>query len=1066
MRKINAYKISKLFAFTGFLLAIAITSAKAQENTTIKGTVVDTKTKAPISGATIHIEGSTNTVTTDNKGGFQLTTYKKLPVTLFVSFVGFRTELVIVDSSNTQTVSVVLKDAPNQLSDVVVVGYGTQRRKDVAGAVASVSKENLSRPVTSPDNLLQGAVSGVTVTQSSGQPGAGASIRIRGGNSLSFGNDPLYVIDGFIYYNNNSAANTGASPGVTVNALSSINPSDIESIDVLKDASATAIYGSRGANGVVIITTKKGTKGSNNISYGGYYGIQQVDKTLSLLNGPQWASLYDDIYKATPTLQTGSGPATKAKIDSLGATGQSADWQNAGIQTNAAIQNHQLTIYGGDEKSRYAISGNYFNQKGILSNTGFERYSARVNYEKNASDKFKIATSLFGSSSTEDKLTGPFNSLNSGNAFTTLLGVNPLHPITNADGSYYTKADPFYTNINNTTQPYTTNPLQDITATINRTILTRFLGNISGEYKLTKELLLKITAGADFLNAKQNYYAPNYTGSPANATSGSSTGATTNGFASVGVSHSVSWLNENTLNYDHVFNGNHFLNVLVGYTIQQQNVETVVSNADNFPNNLTTFNNLSYGTPVVGGSSESPNTIQSFLGRINYSFAHRYNFSLSGRYDGASVLGPDKKYGFFPAIGFSWNASDEKFFEKYTKVVNNLKVRLTAGQTGNANIPSYTSQYLVGGPYTYFLGGNLVQGLSSIQLKNDNLTWETTTQYDGGVDISLFKNRILLTADAYYKKTTNLFVNAGGLVPLSTGYASVAENIGSIENKGIELSLTTDNIKTKDFDWKTTIIYGTNANKILSLGPSQSFQPVAATGQVSPEILKVGLPIGTFWGYSTNGLLTTADVYGAHPAAALLGVSQQTGDRKYVDINHDGKIDANDKHNLGNAQAKFTASMSNTFTYKGFDLSVFFQGSFGNKIFNLEEQQLEKTTTTTNVSAALLDRFDSVKNPTGRFPKAVNAPVMQVQDTYIEDGSYIRLKNVTLGYTFPISIASKIRAKQIRLYVSAQNLLTFTRYTGLDPEANYYDQNNLLPGIDAGVYPHYKTFLAGLNVIF
>jgi len=1067
MRKINAYRMAKLFVLTGFFAAIGFLSAKAQDqpNTTIKGNVLDLKTKNPIAGATIHIDGSTNTAVTDNKGSFQLTTYKKLPVTLFISFVGYQTQLVTVDSTNSELVAVQLKDAPNQLSDVVVVGYGTQRRKDVAGAVSSVSKENLSRPVTSADNLLQGSVSGVTVTQSSGQPGAGSSIRIRGGNSLSFGNDPLYVIDGFIYYNNNALANTGATPGVTVNALSTINPSDIESIDVLKDASATAIYGSRGANGVVIITTKKGTKGSNNISYGVYYGSEQVDKKLSLLNGPQWAKLYDDIYKVTPTLQTGSGPASKAKIDSLGTTGQSADWQDAAIRT-ATIQNHQLTIYGGDEKSRYSISGNYFDQGGILLNTDFQRYSGRVNYEKTASDKLKVSTSIFGSSSTEDKLTGPFNSLNSGNAFTTLLGVNPLHPITNADGTYYTKADPFYTNINNTTQPYTTNPLQDITATTNKTILTRFLGNFSAEYKFTKELVFKITGGADFLNVKQNYYAPNYTGSPANATSGSSTGATTNGFASVGVSHAVSWLNENTLTYDHIFRDKHFLNLLGGYTIQQQNAETVVANADNFPNNLTSFNNLSYGTPVVGGSTESPNTIESFLGRINYSYDHRYNLSISGRYDGASVLGPDKKYGFFPAIGFSWNTSDEKFFEKYTNVVNNLKLRLTAGQTGNANIPSYTSESLVGGPYTYFLGGNLVQGLSSIQLANDNLTWETTTQYDGGIDIGLFKNRIIFTGDAYYKKTTNLFVNAGGLVPLSTGYASVAENIGSIENKGIELSLTTDNIKVKDFDWKTTLIYGTNANKILSLGPSQSFQPVAATGQVSPEILKVGLPIGTFWGYSTAGLLTTSDVYGAHPAPTLLGVSQQTGDRKYVDINGDGKIDANDKHNLGNAQAKFTASMSNTFTYKGFDLSIFFQGSFGNKIFNLEEQQLEKTTTTTNVSAVLLNRFDSVSNPNGKFPKATNAPVMQVQDTYIEDGSYIRLKNITLGYTFPLRIASKIRAKQIRLYISAQNLLTITHYTGLDPEANYYDQNNLLPGIDAGVYPHYRTFLGGLNVTF
>jgi TonB-linked SusC/RagA family outer membrane protein len=1069
MRKINAYRMAKLFVLTGFFTAIGFLSAKAQDqpNTTIKGNVLDPRTKNPIAGASIHIDGSTNTVITDNKGNFQLTTYKKLPVTLFISFIGYQTQLVTVDSSNSELVTVQLKDAPNQLSDVVVVGYGTQKRKDVAGAVASVSKENLSRPVTSADNLLQGSVSGVTVTQSSGQPGAAASVRIRGGNSLSFGNDPLYVIDGFIYYNNNSAANTGSNPGLTVNALSTINPSDIESIDVLKDASATAIYGSRGANGVVIITTKKGTKGSNNISYGGDYGTQQVDKKLSLMNGPEWAKLYDDIYNATPTLQTGSGPATKATIDALGAKGQTADWQDAAIRT-APTQNHQLTIYGGDEKSRYSISGNYYKQEGTLLNTDFERYSGRVNYEKNASDRLKISTSIFGSSSTQDELTGPFNSLNTGNAFTTLLGVSPLHPIYNANGTYNTTADAFYSNIS-TTQPYTTNPLQDITSTIDQTILTRFLGNFSAEYKLTKELVFKITGGADFLNTKQNYYAPNYTYSPGGP-GGNSFGDLVGGSASVGVSHSVSWLNENTLTYDHVFKEKHYLSLLGGYTIQEQDVESVVSSADNFPTNAFTFNNLSYGTPITGSSSEAPNTIESFLGRINYSYEHRYNLSITGREDGASVLGAGKKYGFFPSVGFAWNISDEKFFTPVTNVINNLKLRLTAGQTGNANIPSYTALGLVGGPYTYFFGNSLAQGLSSIQLANPDLTWETTTQYDGGLDFSFIKSRILLTADAYYKKTTNLFVNAGGLVPLSTGYASAAENIGSVQNEGIELSLNTDNIKTKDFDWKTTVIYATNANKILSLGPSQSFQPTAATGQVSPEILKVGLPIGTFWGYSTDGLLTTADVYGPHPVPLLTGVSQQTGDRRYVAIAGDGNptgvINTNDKHNLGNAQAKFTASLSNTFTYKGFDLAIFFQGSFGNKIFNLEQQQLEKTTTSTNVSTVLLDRFDSVTNPNGKYPKAVNAPVMQVQDTYIQDGSYIRLKNVTLGYTFPSNIASKIRAKQIRLYFSAQNLLTITHYQGLDPEANYYDQNNLLPGVDAGVYPHYRTFLAGLNVTF
>jgi len=394
-------------------------------------------------------------------------------------------------------------------------------------------------------------------------------------------------------------------------------------------------------------------------------------------------------------------------------------------------------------------------------------------------------------------------------------------------------------------------------------------------------------------------------------------------------------------------------------------------------------------------------------------------------------------------------------------------LRLTAGSVGNANFPAYSSLATIT-PYGYYFGNPLTgtNGLAPSQLSNPDLSWETTTQYNAGIDLGLFRNRINLTADVYYKKTTNLFISGAGLIPLSSGYASASENIGSLENKGLELSLTTDNIRAKNFTWRSTLIYATNTNKVLSLGPSESFFPVAPTGQVSPVIVKVGLPVGTFWGYNTAGLLTTSDVYGSKSAPKLAGVSQQTGDRKYVDTDGDGVVTTADKHNLGNAQPKFTASFSNTITYKNLDLSVFLQGSFGNKIFNLLQQQLEKTTTTQNASTVLLDRWDSLSNPNGKFPKVVNAPVVQVADVYIEDGSYLRLKNITLGYNFSKDIASKILAKQIRLYVSVQNLLTISNYRGVDPEANFYDQNNLQQGIDYGVYPNYRTYTVGVNVTF
>ncbi|THU35006.1 TonB-dependent receptor [Niastella caeni] len=1042
----------------------AQTTNKPVINSVVTGKVTDGNT--PLEGTTVQIKGTTNTATSDFEGNFTLKTGQKLPFTLVVSYIGYQKQEVVVSGSH---VDVVLHTNKNKLDEVVVVGYGTQRKKDLTGSVASVSKENLSRPASSLDNLLQGAVAGVVVNQSSGQPGATATIRIRGGNSLSFGNDPLYVIDGFIYYNDNSLTNlapaSGVVPavtGVSTNGLSTINPSDIESIDVLKDAAATAIYGSRGANGVVIVTTKRGTKGSNNISFNSSYGAQYNTKLVPVLNGPQWAELFDDLYKATPSIQAGLA-ANKKLIDSAGAAGVNGNWPEAAIRTGS-VQNHQLTIFGGDEKSRYSVSGNYFNQKGIILATDFKRYSARVNYEKEYSKKLKLATSLFGSNSSENKLTGAaYNGIGFSNAFSSLSLVNPLQTVTNADGSYNTTSQPAINPTLNTIngQQFSDNAILNIASIINQTKLSRALGNFSAEFKITPELVAKSTIGVDLLNTKLNYYAPSYT-NPGNL------GGTITGSGSVGTINYVSWLNENTIAYDHAFKDRHFLYVLAGYTTQFQKSENTFQAGQSFSSDATTYNNLyNASANKVIGSGEAKQTRNSWLGRISYSLLHRYNLTLAARADGASPAGTNKKWGLFPSVGFSWNVSDEDFFKKFDKTINNLKLRLTYGRVGNANFPAYSSLATITS-YGYYFGSPLTTttGLAPSQLSNPDLTWETTTQYNAGVDLGLFNNRITATADVYYKKTTNLFITGTGLVPLSSGYASASQNIGSLENKGFEFTLNSDNIKSKHFTWRSTFIYATNANKVLSLGPSESFFPVAPTGQVSPVIVKVGLPVGTFWGYNTDGLLTTADVYGAKKAPILAGVSQVTGDRKYVDTDGDGVVTTADKHNLGNAQPKFTASLSNTVTWKNLDLSIFLQGSFGNKIFNLLQQQLEKTTTTQNVSTVLLDRWDSVSNPNGKFPKVVNAPVVQVADVYIEDGSYIRLKNITLGYNFSKDLASKILAKQIRVYASVQNLLTITKYNGLDPEANFYDQNNLQPGIDYGVYPNYRTYTVGINVTF
>ena len=1039
-QRYKKYLTGKLLPVVILLVASSHYSLQAQNNNVqLLGRVLDEKTKEPLSGAVVHIKGTTHNVVTSDDGTFTFITGQKVPVVYEVSHVGYETRDIAV--SDYKHIDIRLKLTNAQLTDVVVVGYGTQRRSDVSGAVTTVPKNLLTQPAVSFDNLLQGAVPGVAVTQSSAQPGSTATIRVRGGNSITFGNEPLYVIDGFIVYNNNSFTNTGASNGTSINALATINPSDIESIEILKDASATAIYGSRGANGVVVITTRRGKKGADEINYSGYYGKQQIDKKLDLLNASQWASLVNDINISDGKPKTFSDSA-------IAALGTGSDWQNSALR-DAPIQNHELSVAGGDEKSRYLISGNYFNQQGTVLNSGFKRYSARINYERNVNDRLKVAANIFGSRATEDKLTGSgYNSINVSGAYSTLVLSSPVALIKNADDTY------------NTTSSYTTtptNPLQDIVATTNRSYLTRVMGSASAEYKILKELVLKVTGGVDLLNTKQNYYAPSYTASPA----GGANGYTAGGYASVGSAAAVSWLNENTLTWDHSWQNSHFINVLAGYTTQFSNDESAVASAQKFPNDLTSFNNLSYaGTAVLSLSDAHQSTLNSFLARVNYSYLHKYNITLSERADGSSRLGANNKWGYFPSIGISWNIHKEDFFKRFDSYISNLKLRLTAGRTGNSEVPPYSSLAALA-PTNYYFNSTLVTGISPVQLNNPNLKWETTTQYNAGVDVGLFSNRVNLTFDVYHKKTTDLLLYVP--FPLYTGYASQLENVGSVENKGIELGISSENIKSKDFSWRSTFLIAANRNKVVSIGGSNSFFPVAPTGQVSPVIVQVGLPVGTFWGYATNGLLTAEDIQKKVPV--LAGVSQQTGDTRYVDWNGDGAVTTDDKHNLGSAQPNFTASLSNNISWKKFDLSFFIQGSYGNKLFNLLQQKLEIPTVSLNASATLLNRY-SAANPNGTVAKATNSPVPQVTDRYIEDGSYAKLKNISLGYNFPATISSKLRAKQLRVYVSAQNLLTLTNYTGYNPEVNFYDNDNTKQGIDYGIYPSTRTFLAGINITF
>lgn len=1041
--------MKKYLNIYSLLFLLLLSAGINAQNTTpliqskLDGTVVDDVTNQPIIGASVVIKGTTHGVQTDAEGKFYFQTGQKFPYTLIVSYIGYKKAEIIVEKN---PITINLKEERQELDELVVVGYGSQKRKDITGSVASVPKANLSQVTSSADNLLRGAISGVVVTQSSGRPGASSSVRIRGGNSITAGNEPLYVVDGILIYNDNNNSSAGVSfAGASVNVLSTINPADIESIEVLKDASATAIYGSRGANGVVIITTKKGTKGQDNISYQGYFGVQSVSKKLDLMNASQWASLRNDVQASIG--QTPSFSA--AQIEAFKTSGGS-DWQSAAFVRAAPVQNHQLSFSGGDERSRYAVSAGYFDQEGTVIGSDFKRISLRINYEKNYSQNFKFGVNANYSNSVSNGVGTNSAGGRNPNPLVSVALTAPVVPIKNEDGSYNVTNNPYATSVNG----YVPNPINDLENTINETKINRILTSLFGEYKITKKLTAKVAVSGDVINTKQNYYAP------ANTTNG----AGTKGLASVGDRLVSSVLNENTLNYNTTFGENHKFSALGGYTLQYTQGETVTAGANTFVNDANTYNSLQDGVPVKPYSDAFESVLKSWLTRVNYSYKGKYNFTLSARADGSSRFGAESLWGYFPSAGFSWNITDEEFANNI-KGVTEAKLRITAGTTGNQEIGNYLSLAQMGS-VNYSFGGTLYTGLAPTRLANPDLKWEKTNQYNVGLDLSLLDRKVNFVFDVYYKKTNDLLINVP--VPLTSGYATVLQNIGGVENKGIEIGLTTENVRTKNFSWNSNLVFSANKNKVVSIGNGvDQFFPVVPNGsllQQQPVTVKVGLPLGTFWGYRTNGIFQTQEEVNTQPKINSLA-NTRVGDRKYVDTNGDGVITALDKGNLGSSQPKFVGSFSNTISYNDFDLNFSFQGSYGAKIFNALNQQLEISTLGTNAAATLEDRWTPT-NPSNEIPRASSSPVGIVSERYVEDASFLRLKLITLGYTLPKSVSSKLGAKSVKFYVSAENLMTWTKYTGYDPEVSSYEQNNLYPGIDFGSYPNSRTFISGLNVTF
>ena len=1024
---------------------VAISPLLALAQNLITGHITDVRSGEPLIGASVIVKSEKGQgVVTDIDGKFSLQTKVEAPLTLRVEYVGYRPLDVDVYDFE-EPVEIALVDNANKINEVVVVGYGTQKRIELTSSISTVGKDVLNQPLSSVENALQGAVAGLNVSTTSGQPGAVSNIRIRGGNSITGGNEPLYVIDGLIVYNDASSTKTGATGNdASLDPLAFLNPSDIESIEVLKDVSATAIYGTRGANGVIIITTKKGSHGRNTINYSGTFGWSSAAKKLDFLNAQQFTELYNELNP--------SGP--------LSAPTASYDWQDAALR-NAFTQDHQISFTGGDEISRYSISGGFKDQQGIIIGTDLKRYTGRINYERNLSQRLLVGINASGAYSNLSGLRNVDHG-NSGqtakwaaNSWMSALITPSTQPIYNADGSYNYAVTPISQDIFvRDGQTVVGNPISDLNDIQTSTTNTRVIANAYAEWEVINHLKLKANVGADLSNTKENNYSPSYT----------TTGLEYHGVASVGDNRTNVWQAEFTANYDKTFKNLHHINLLAGYTTQRTDRSGFATTVRNFANDATGYNNLSAGSDLYRSTSEATiSTLQSVLGRANYSYDSRYNASLTLRADGSSRFAQNHKWGWFPSVGFSWNIDKEKFIH-FGKDVDFLQLRLSAGVVGNQEIGDYQFGANVSPTSTPFIyNGQETVAYYIVNKANPDLKWEKTASYNAGISSGFFKGRLNVTFDAYYKKTTDLLLQ----VPVEgvTGYATSLRNIGAVTNKGVELEVGAILLDRKDLKWNVNASIAHNKNEVTSLGNASSIIPSisgATLGYISPLIVAVGEPLGTFYGYQFKGIVQSEE-----QAATLTPQTinkLEPGNPYYEDVNGDGVVNTEDQTTLGNSQPKFTYGLNSTLKYKNWDLFVNFAGSYGNKLYNGLATRLTKGSTYYNSLAVVADRWTPT-NPSNTVQKASNDLTVVSDSRYVEDASYLRVKNIQLGYTLAVPQITK--DARLRLYVSLQNFFTITNYSGYDPEGGRNgsdEQSALYQGIDMATYPTAKTVLFGVNV--
>lgn len=1007
----------------------------------------------PLADVSIRVKG-TNTGTSTNGQG--LFTLGNLPdnAVLQISSIGYepievgiqhsptggytayavnktQASLIKATTGETVVVNITLELNTSKLDEVQVVAYGTQKAKYMTNAVSSVKARDIANvPVASVDALLQGRTAGVQVVQNSGAPGGAVTVRVRGTTSINAGNNPLYVVDGVP---TESGDQSPLSLGTTTNSIASINPNDIESIEVLKDASASSLYGSRAANGVVLITTKRGKNGPPTINFNVYRGLQKdiVDNRPKKLNNLQYIELIEE--QRANALSSGV-TSLYAFVIPDSATNINTDWLGA-VLRSSSISNYDLSIRGGNDKLRYALSGGYFDQEGIVINTGFQRYNLRINTDYEATPRLKIGNSLSLSRSTFQRLPGEDNGRSVVRVSVYKAVVLPVY---NGDGSYYVGDPAGYIN-----------PVMVANGDKMATGVNTVIGNVYAEYKVLKGLNFRTSWGIDFSGLKDDYYQ---TATNLSQASGAANYA-----------QRLTTINENTLQYKGAVKDHHF-NALVGYSVQQRRTETMRESAMNYSTGrITTLN--AAGTLSGAYSYKSASGIESMFSRIGYDYNNKYLLELSLRNDGSSKFGKNNKYALFPAASIGWRLSDEAFLRD-VKMLSDLKLRASIGKTGNDNIGDFQSQ----GVYSTNSNYNGYPGIAPNDLPNEDLKWETTTQYNAGLDASFFNERLSISVDAYIKKTKDLLLNV--ILPSSAGIKNTLQNVGSTENKGIELSIHSTNFSSRKFKWTTNFNISFNKNVITGLAGSgqEIILSNGTTGQGGSNplsILKVGDAIGSFYGWHTSGVYaySTDNKNGVRDLSST-GYLFRGGDEIFQDRNGDNIIDNNDRDIIGRALPKFTGGFDNSLSYKRFELNVFTQFSYGNELYNATRAMLENMYQFAAAGTRVLNRWRKEGDITD-VPRADHGDPgnnRRASERWIEDGSYLRIKTVTLSYNLPVPLTKKMKIRSLRVYATARNLLTLTSYTGWDPEVSAFGASVTDLGIDYGNYPQYRTFILGATL--